>query len=149
MKKFIFKLEPLLNFRKQEEHLKRKELFLAHTHLQHLIGKMEELEKECLDLDETIRRKSAIHVDTAEIVGFYDYKQVVNEQLKRYKEEIAKTHQRIEKRREAVIEAMQKRKIVENLQEKQSSSWESAFQEKEKTFFDELATIRYMRDKQK
>lgn len=149
MKKFDFKLAPLLKYREEVEHLRRKELFITYTQLQHLRDQLKELELSFIEVSERVNKQESSIIDPPENEAIFEYLRFLGKKIKLQKDEILKVQHKVEERRKVVITAMQKRKIVENLQEKQYATWDYEYQEKEKSFFDELATIRYMRDKLK
>lgn len=149
MKKFQFTLRALLQFRKDEETLRQKELFIAQTYLDRLTKELQELEQECLKLDEEIRLKEAIRLNAVEIDAHFTYIRSAKKKIVQYKRVLAETQLQVDRKRQALLKAMQKKKVVEHLQEKQLANWEYEYKEAEKAFFDELATIRYMRDKLK
>lgn len=149
MKKFDFKLAPLLKYREEIEHLRQKELVIAHNQLQHLRDRLTELNAINQNIMEKVRKKEGPIIDPREFSSTFEFLNTLGKRMKTQETEILKAQQRVEEKRKAVISAMQKRKIVENLQEKQYAAWDYEIQEQEKSFFDELATIRYMRDKLK
>lgn len=147
MKKFQFTLHALLQFRKEEETHKQKELFLAQTFFEKLVKELNQLTKEFQDIEEEIRSKEQKSLHAAEVVALFDYLKLIRKKIDLLKTNIQEAQYQVNKRRQAVIRAMQKKKVVEHLQEKQLADWTYEYKETEKAFFDELATIRYMQNK--
>lgn len=147
MKKFNSKLKPLIKYRKEIEHLRQKELFLSQTLFKYASENLHHLQQEAVQLNEDIRNLIKMEEHPSKLSGYYLYLASLKNRIEEQRKEVIKSQQKMEERRRTLIQAMQKRKIVENLNEKQYASWDYATQEEERTFLDELATMRYMRDK--
>jgi flagellar export protein FliJ len=67
--------------------------------------------------------------------------------ITRQKNLVAEAEASVERQRKEVVKAMQKRKIIENLQDKKYSEWETLNFNLERASLDELATMRYSKSK--
>lgn len=147
MKKFNFELSSLLKYRNEVEQLRKKQLFLAQTDLHNAFDHLRKYEKELERLRQEFNTHNQEFIILSDVTAYFSYSQLLKSKMDQQKKEIQRYQQIFETKRQAAIQAMQKRKIVENLQEKQYAAWEHDYLENEKSFFDELATIRFMRSK--
>lgn len=144
MKKFRFSLSTLLKVRLEKENIARKKLQEAHLFLNNMTNALKDLEDQRDRIFESLRQKQRIAHHTTVINDHFNYlallkKKIVNQHIL-----IEEARYRLELQRKALIKAMQERKIIENLSEKQYAEWEYNMNEQEKIFFDELATIRFL-----
>lgn len=145
MKKFQFLLQTLLEVRQQKETVAYTDLMEAQLVLQRMIKIHRDLENELQQLNGFIEEKKIKSIPAAELASDIEYGLLLNKKIIHQQDIINKTLDFVENKRQSLIDAMQRRKIIENLREKRHSEWESEFQSVEKTFFDELATIRFVR----
>lgn len=145
MKKFQFLLQTLLEVRQQKETVAYTDLMEAQLVLQRMIKLHRDLENELQQLNGFIEEKKIKSIPAAELASDIEYGLLLNKKIIHQQDIINKTLDFVENKRQSLIDAMQRRKIIENLREKRHSEWESEFQSVEKTFFDELATIRFVR----
>lgn len=144
MKKFRFSLSTLLKVRREKENIARKNLQEAHLFLNKMTNALKDLENQRDGVFESLRQEQRMAHHTAIITDHFNYlallkKKIVNQHIL-----IEEARYQLELQRKAVIKAMQDRKIIENLSEKQYAEWEYNMNEQEKMFFDELATIRFL-----
>lgn len=148
MKKFQFSLATLLEVLRNQENLAYKSLLEAQLVLTKTCESLENLEKKRNALINTIHSEQKSPSTVSTLANQYEFFQFLEKRIKNH--EILVQHAQIEMdtRREKLTTAVQKRKMMENLQEKKYNEWDYNLQEKERTFFDDLATIRFLRDKQ-
>lgn len=145
MKKFQFLLQTLLEVRQQKETVAYTDLMEAQLVLQRMIKIHLDLENELQRQTCFIEEKKVKSIPAVELASDIEYGLLLNKKIMHQQDIINKTLDFVENKRQSLIDAMQKRKIIENLREKRHAEWESEFQSVEKTFFDELATIRFVR----
>ena len=148
MKKFNFNLKALLNFRKQQEEEAQREMMLARQQLQKILGILEHLEHECTLLEEDLRNKQGGKQNIEEYRSHYFYLQDLRQKIQSHQDRVMEAQNLVEKKRQAVNQAMQNKKIIENIHEKQYSEWKSEYEKLESKLSDELSTIRHIRNKE-
>ena len=118
MAKFIFKLQSVLNLRKQKEDSIKNELANATRKLEAEKRKLSELETM---LEDTVRefnektKKTTVH----ELIEFNEYLSLLNSRIKTQKENVNNAAQYVDTVREELVKAVKERKILEKLRERQ------------------------------
>ena len=143
MKKFRFNLTALLEVRRKKENIAKIELFDAQVVLENILGKLSALIVQSEKIKDEIRILQKTSAGHLEMIGHMEYLKLLNTRIARQKLVVMEALNGVEKQRAAVTAAMQNKKIIENLEDKERTEWESAFQGTEKALFDELATMRY------
>ena len=148
MRKFRFRLETLLKFRKLQEEQAQIKLAEASNRLlqeQEMLAGMKDQLALTLDL---LSREQAGNptIDTLKTFSFY---------IDKIKSDIAAQQERVNKaaadRQEclrAMEAAMQQRKLVDNLKDKRLEQYHNELLQEEQKILDELGTQAFMRDKE-
>jgi flagellar protein FliJ len=145
MRKFLFSLEALLDLRRNQENLAYKALLEAQLILIKSLAFYEELEKEKEALEEAIKREQKITSDVLKLANQYEFFRILEERIESQKSLLLSARKEMDNRRQELAISIQKRKMIENLQEKKKGEWEYILEKQERVFFDELATIRFLR----
>ncbi|MFY9569332.1 MAG: flagellar export protein FliJ, partial [Acetivibrionales bacterium] len=109
MAKFIFKLQSVLNLRKQKEDNIKNELGIAIQRLEQEKRRLSELEN---TLDATVRefnektRKTTVH----ELIEYNEYLSLLNSRIKSQKDNVNNAAQYVDKVREELVKAVKDRK---------------------------------------
>jgi flagellar FliJ protein len=143
MKKFEFHLKTLMKVRHEAEREAYRNLMAAHVHLKNMLKIIESLEREYLTLNEDIERPKKNTFSAQEIAEQHGYMLKMEERIKIHIEEVVKAQYKVEDMRQAVMRAMQQKKMLENLYEKQYESWIREYLINEVGFFDEVSSIRH------
>ncbi len=145
-KRFQFRLEQVLNLRKQVEEVKVRELASAKIHLLEVedvlikhVKKQDEFLNACDDLE-----KEGFF--TAEQVMTYcDYKELLSKKEREYKERQNDWMLEVERRRREVVKVSRQRRLLENLKEKKKRAHTLEVQNDEQKFLDEVSSIAFVR----
>lgn len=148
MKKFEFNLSTLLQVRTEGLNEAHLDLMRAHHHLQNMLNSIESLEKEYYILNEKIERTVKANLAVEAIAIEHEYLQKLEKRIKMQIEEVVKAQNKVEDKRQAVMRALQLKKIIENLYEKQNDIWTREYQLRESAFFDEISSIHWIRQKE-
>lgn len=149
MKQFNFPLKTLLEVRKQKEILARKDLFEAHLQMKKMLDGLYALLREWKNLIETLKTNQNEKMPAHKLMENFEYFRLLKNKIDLQNKNLKESKISIEFHRKAVIEAMQRRKIIENLKEKKSAEWEAENLNQEKMHIDDLATTRYTHAKLK
>jgi len=142
MARFIFKLQSVLDLRKQKEDSVKNELAAAMRKLQAEERKLSELENK---QDDTVRefnektRKTTVH----ELVEFNEYLSVLNSRIRTQKENVNIAAQYVDKVREELVKAMKDRKILEKLKDRQYEEFLLDQKKLEQKTNDEIVSYNY------
>ncbi|NMA34211.1 MAG: flagellar export protein FliJ [Clostridiaceae bacterium] len=142
MAKFIFKLQSVLNLRKQKEDSIKNELANATRKLEAEKRKLSELETM---LEDTVRefnektKKTTVH----ELIEFNEYLSLLNSRIKTQKENVNNAAQYVDKVREELVKAVKERKILEKLRERQFEEFLLEQKKLEQKTNDEIVSYNY------
>ncbi len=144
--RFRFRLEQVLDLRKQIEDSKARELSIAKGEL----IKLEELiqshgtEEESFLLAFSNMEKTG-SFDVEQGMAFSDYKNHLIFREKTLKKREIEWRNEVERRRVIAVKASRERKLLDNLKEKQQKMHESAVATEEQKFLDEISSISFVR----
>jgi flagellar FliJ protein len=145
MKKFVFRLETLLQHRhniEERERIKfsciRGELMAALEHMKHLRA------KQAQTLSELASKKSG-KCDSQEIAWFYSFLDRLSWEMERCSERIGKLEQHLEAQKQIMIEASRNKKMVQNLRNKKEKEFLVSLERIEQKSIDEIVVTRYAR----
>lgn len=147
MKKFRFKLKTLLMVRKEQESSAQKEVMLAQKQLRKIVEILNELQYECDLLEKDLQQKQKYNIN--DFRNHFLYIQSLRQKITKQQDDILEAQNVLTIKRTNVKKAMQQKKILENIHDKQHSAWTKEYQSIESKLIDELATIRHIRDKER
>ncbi len=142
MAKFIFKLQSVLNLRKQKEDNIKNELGIAIQRLEQEKRRLSELEN---TLDATVRefnektRKTTVH----ELIEYNEYLSLLNSRIKSQKDNVNNAAQYVDKVREELVKAVKDRKILEKLKERHYEEFLLKQKKLEQKTNDEIVSYNY------
>ncbi|HOA55435.1 MAG: flagellar export protein FliJ [Acetivibrionales bacterium] len=142
MAKFIFKLQSVLNLRKQKEDNIKNELGIAIQRLEQEKRRLSELEN---TLDATVRefnektRKTTVH----ELIEYNEYLSLLNSRIKSQKDNVNNAAQYVDKVREELVKAVKDRKILEKLKERHYEEFLLEQKKLEQKTNDEIVSYNY------
>ncbi len=144
MKKFQFRLQPVMRLREAARDERRQELADALAVEANLREQMRAIERE---------QQSARHGYTATVgavnvdrlLESQRYATVLELQRRMLDRQLADVAAEIDKRRQAVVEADREVKTVEKLRETQAQRWRFAAERKDQVALDEIAAQRFVR----
>jgi flagellar FliJ protein len=145
-KRFLFRLEQVLNLRKQIEEMRVRELSQAQGQLL----KIEESlrahaaeERDFLGKYGDFEKGGQFSVD--QVMAFCDFKEWLIRQEKEYRRREREWSKEVEKRRQEVVKVSRARRLLENLKEKQLRTHSQEVLGEEQRFLDEISSIAFVR----
>ena len=135
--------------RKQQEEAAQRDVTQARQKLRNITEILEELERECDFLEQDLRAKQSSPHSVHEYNDHFLYFQLLREKIAQQQDDILQAQNAVEEKRQAVTKAMQKKKVIEKIKEKQYTSWKDNYQQMEAKLLDELATLRHIRVKER
>lgn len=142
---FVFKLQSVLDYRKNIEEkilnefsANKRELELEELKLQNLI-------KEWSNLIGELRKmqNKSVHVD--DIACYVSYVELVRKNEEKQNKVIALVKEQLETKRKELLEAVKKRKVMEKLKERHGEEYESTARAIEQKNSDEMAVLKFGR----
>jgi flagellar FliJ protein len=142
MAKFIFKLQSVLNLKKQNEDSKKNELGKAIQRLeaekQKLAALEDTLENIVKEFNEKTK-KATVH----ELIEYNEYLSLLNSRIKVQKENVNNAALNVDKVREELIFAVKERKILDKLKEKQHEEFLTEQKKLEQKTNDEIVSYNH------
>jgi flagellar protein FliJ len=149
MKQFSFSLSTLLRVRKYKEEIAQKKLLEKYLILQKAMVHLEALYQEYYQTKDEVRTLQKDLRDISALTALYEYIDAMKRRIENQKKVVSDAKIVVEMKRKEVVHAMQQRKIIENLRQKKLTEWEIEINDEERKIFDELATMRFDRKKNK
>jgi len=140
---FQFRFETLLNARRHTEECLQKEVSEARRALadeQSTLREKKSNRRHCLQEQ---RRKQRRGFRGPDMLMFQAYLQRLELDIDVQQKRVASAERKVNQKRQALIEAVKKRKILEKLKEKDQDSHRQALAEAERKFIDEVAARNY------
>ena len=145
MKKFKFRLQPILKLRAQQEDQKKRVVGS-------LMGQIAEQQRQALELSESLKEQGCV------LKGQFELGRVDTDWISHYQSFVASTHNAIARRidnvtqiqtkltgaRIELAEAAKQTKIMEKLKEKQKRNYDAQLKRQEMLELDEIGTTRYV-----
>jgi len=148
MAKFKFRLQSVLSYKEQvEEALKMELAQLQEAHQRELLA-LQELEGEKAHTARALQREEEREqLDLAAIELHVAYLDILEEAIVSQTSLVQELEERLTRKREEVIVAMQERKALEKLRDREA--WRAALEERrmEGKLIDEVATARFGRER--
>ncbi len=147
-KKFVFRLQTVLELRlKREEEEKKKlgELIAWQKQEEGILAQMVGKEQATrASLKEKQALGQFLHIDELQRIAAFLKK--IAKDIEAQKAKLVEIAKRIEEQRVALLKAVQERQILEKLKENQYNEWVFEVEQEEAKVLDELATLKYARE---
>jgi len=142
---YQFILEPLLNHRKSVEDNLQKELGVCKTCLAEENRKLRTCKKEKNKTLEEMQQKQEDGITVSEALLYFDFINRLSRDLDKQKQRLSAIEKVYHRKREEVIEAVKKRKILEKLKEKELAEYNQRLEKSEQDFINEAAISQFNR----
>lgn len=145
-KRFQFRLEQVLNLRKQVEEVRVRELAQAQGQLLKIEESIRAHAAEELDfLGKYGDFEKSVEFNSDQVMIYCDFKEWLLRQEKEYRRREREWANEVEKRRKEVVKASRSRRLLENLKEKQLQAHSQEVLSEEQRFLDEISSIAFVR----
>jgi len=145
MKKFQFRLDRVMEYKKKVEEEKKKELFTARENLRLAIENLKKLMKERKDIMDTLKNFQRDDIKINHVLLYLNYLYALNEKIKLKKIEVSQKEREVAEKEKELIEARKEVKVLENLREKRYQDYLQEVKRKEQFMEDEFAKFTYLR----
>lgn len=146
MAKFIFKMQSLLNIKRQMEQSLKNELGKAVQKLELEKNRFKSLEIEQEECISNLNSKSSKGIIVSKIQEYNSYISLLKEKMKIQKENINYAQNIVDKYREQLIKMMQEKEILEKLREKKYAEYLIEELKEEQKIIDEVISYKYSKD---
>jgi flagellar export protein FliJ len=142
---YQFKLEALLNHRRNQKEAAQKELAKAWRKLAAEREKLDQKKKEKQENIDKLHAKEKNPTNASDISLYLNYIRKLSKDIEDQGVCVHNTANLVDRKREALIAVMQKHKILTKLKSKQRRAFEQKLIQDERKLMDELASIRHAR----
>lgn len=144
MKKFIFSLQFLLDYRKRKEDVVKRKLAEIQKRWEKEKEILEKMKIERTNYEEELRRRElSMEIEIPEILLYQSHLDRITYQIKRQTREVDKLFLEMEKERKQLREASKKRKVVEELRKRSWQGWALNMEKLEQQDIDEIAIAKF------
>jgi flagellar protein FliJ len=137
---FRFRFEALLTQRRHAEETRQKELSDARRVLSGEQSALAELKNRLRSGIRELHRRQTQRFRPVDMQLHMAHIAQLERSVEAQRKRVGAAHRQVGQRRQALIEAVQKRKILEKLKEKDCASHERVVSERERKFIDEMAS---------
>ncbi|MDY6949914.1 MAG: flagellar export protein FliJ [Thermodesulfobacteriota bacterium] len=140
-----FTLEPVLRHRKLMEENLQKELSVLNKLLLAEQQKLKDYRDERTALVEELEKKQGKGLAVSEVSLYVRFIELLSGNVTKQKETVRIVQEQVEKKREDLIEATKKKKILERLKDKALRTYEQVLRKKEEKFLNEVGINQFNR----
>lgn len=144
MGKFIFRLQPVLNIKKQIEDSLKNDLGKAISEYEKEKEIYNKIEQEREEFAESINSKTQEGISIRDLQKYSKYISFLNDKVKYQMEKVKKAQDNVDKYREKLIKATQERKIIDKLKDKKYAEYLKEQLKKEQQINEEIANYKYI-----
>jgi flagellar FliJ protein len=141
MKKFEFRLEPVLRLRDQTERIKQREFAQAVQEVRRCESDILYVLGEIEDSREGLRRAEIQEIDPWQLIFHRRYLNHLEKQLRRLRGELQALSKKAESKRLELVKASKEKKSLEKLRGKQRGEYEYEAAREEQKMFDEIGGV--------
>ena len=145
MKKFVFKLEPVLDMKKRNEEEVQVMLGMALADLQVLKDELDNIYNKKNDCQNKMEKFKASMCRIDELLTYQNYVESVVRQMGSLKVKILEMEKKVEEVRKLLAQAAKERKMIEKMKEKEFEKYQKELRTKEINFLDEIGVLRETR----
>lgn len=139
---FKFRLQKVLELKKQKEDVLKKELADLLTKKRELLHQKISLEKEKEKNLKALEQSLSTLFIIEEILAYFNFIEVLDKKIEEILKFLKILESQIFQVREKLIQASKEKKVLVKLKEKKEKEWNITENRKEQKFFDEVAEIR-------
>lgn len=140
---FKFKLAAVLSLKEKVEDSKKRELGLVMVRKDQIQNEKCLLETEKKKATKTLKEQNEETLNIASFKAYYHYNKRMEQAIKAKEEELQVAQQKVEEKRNELLEAVKERKILENLKTIEKEVFDEEAKREEQRILDDLVTYKY------
>ena len=145
MAKKTFRLEQVLNYRKEVEKVRTIEFSAAKEQFEDASDDLQREENAAEQVSEELRGREQQGISALEWQIYTSFFERKNREIREKREEVVTLEKDMMEKREELLHASREKKVLENLKEKKMALHQREQLEKERAFLDEIAVQNYRR----
>ncbi len=146
MKRFSFKLQPVLKYRQYLEHLAQLEVAESAMELKRSQDKIEDLRRFYTQTMNTLDAEASKGISASEFKSYKDYLDSVENAIELETLESQKLKKLLVEKQKKLTQKSIQRKVIERLKEKRKNEYMADFRKDEQTSMDEMASLKKARE---
>lgn len=139
MQKKGFKLQQVLNFRKEVEKARSIELAEAKKELDHASEILKQEEQHAAKVAEELANKQSEGIDASELLMYSNFIHKKSRDIKQQRQQVDTLDLKVAERREILLDAAKEKKVLESFKEKRVAADRKELSIKERDFIDEIS----------
>lgn len=139
MQKRGFKLQQVLNYRKEVEKVKTLEFAAAKRELESAAERLKREEQHAEEVAAELARKQADGIGANELLMYAQFMGRKHEQITFQREEVEQLNKKMTEKREILLDAAKDKKVLETFKERKSEADRKEVSSRERNFLDEIA----------
>lgn len=139
MEKKGFKLQQVLNFRKEVEKARSLELAEAKRELEKASERLLIEEQRAARIAEELAARQSEGIDSSELLLYSNFIRKKNGDIKQQRQEVDILDVKVAERREILLDAAKEKKVLESFKEKKVAADRKELSVKERDFLDEIS----------
>ena len=143
MKRFLFRLETLLQHRRNLEERERTKFSIIRGELLAEQANLQTLKAKHQETRFDLAAKKTGHCEAGEIDLCYRFLNRLDREIVRSTRRLAQLEMQVEKQKQSMIEASRDRKMIENLRKKREKEFQVALEQGERKAVDEMVVTRF------
>lgn len=140
---FKFKLASVLSLKEKVEESKKRELGVATLYKERLLHEKLQLIKKKEEALQGVKSHNSQFVDLQSMRAFNTYHTYIEHAIETKNKEVQVAQKKIEEKREALLDAVKERKILDNLKEIQNEVFMEEEKREEQRILDDIVTYKY------
>lgn len=140
---FKFSLQPVLALKEKIEDSKKRELGIATMNQERIYQEKLVLEQKKEEALQQVRSQEKESMDVLSIRAFNQYNSYMNKVIHLKGEELREAQDRVDEKRQELLEAVKERKILDNLKAIHRESYEEEEKRDEQRILDDIVTYRF------
>lgn len=141
MKKFVFKLEKILNYRRQIVKEKKMAVLEANRVVREKEELLERARNEKLELLKMRNEEARAKLNVRLLQNFSSFFSVLDRKIDYYKSEIDRANEELEKCKIEYIKAVQEERVLEKIKEKDKLNYDYELKKEEEKLIDSIVSF--------
>ena len=142
---YTFNMQTVLDHRQFIEDQLKKDLAEIRQQVMAAHQQLKLMKRKEMDTRTALRQEQAEGVSSDQVVAYHAYFKRLSDRIARQVTVISEIREQESKKRDALLEAMKKRQILEKLKDQSLQRYQQAMLKKEMNFIDEMAINQFVR----
>ena len=139
MAKHGFKLQQVLNYRKEIEKVRKIEFAAAKNEHELAAERLQREEEKARELARELIDRQSVGMLAQELQLYADFTRMQRDNIKRQRQDVDSLDRKVTEKREELLTAAKEKKVLETYKDKRLTALRQQLAEKERNFLDELA----------